>query len=155
MKCNSNYQCSRAFEEAMTSVDPLGEHLHYAVLTMHVFWPLFFPFIVSSQWCLFGEITFALNWEPLIKSFLKEIGTKRTLPPPGSFLPLSSPSGRPSRYWYYNESKCWGVFLFLIVCVNEREWVVIYRLRGGMEACQCAMSVIRVPLHLSPWIKQS
>ena len=100
-------------------------------------------------------ITFALNWEPLIKSFLKEIGTKRTLPPLGSFLPLSSPSGWPSRHWYYNESKCWGVFFFLIVCVNEREWVVIYRSRGGMEACQCAMSAIRVPLYLSPWIKQS
>ena len=62
---------------------------------MHAFWPLFFPFIVSSQWCLFGEITFALDWESLIKSFLKEIGTKRTLPPPGSSLPISSPSRRP------------------------------------------------------------
>ena len=35
---------------------------------MHAFWTLFFPFIVSSQWCLFGEITFALNWQPLKKS---------------------------------------------------------------------------------------
>ena len=104
---------------------------------------------------LFGEITFALNWEPLIKSFLKEIGTKRTLPPLGSSLPLSSSSGRPSRHGYCNESKCWGVFFFLVVCVNEREWVVIYRSRGGMEAYQCAMSAIRVPLYLSPWIKQS
>ena len=58
---------------------------------MHAFWPLFFPFIVFSQWCLFGEITFALDWQPLIKSFLKEIGTKRTLPPNGSSLPLDNP----------------------------------------------------------------
>ena len=65
---------------------------------------------------------FCLNWEPLIKSFLKEIGTKRTLPPPGSSLPLSSPSRRPSRHWYCNKRKCWGVFFFLVVCVNEREW---------------------------------
>ena len=105
--------------------------------------------VVSVLW-----ITFALNWEPLIKSFLKEIGTKRTLPPNGCSLPLSSLSGWPSRHWYCNERKCWGVLFFLVMCVNEREWVVIYRLRGGIEASQCAMSVIRVPLHLNPWIKQ-
>ena len=105
--------------------------------------------------CLFGEITFALNWEPLIKSFLKELGTKRTLPPNGCSLPLFSPSRRPSRHWYCNERKYWGVLFFLIVCVNERKWGVVYRLREGMEASQCAMSVIHVSLHLSPWIKQS
>ena len=102
-----------------------------AVLTMQAFWPLFFPFIVSSKWCLFGEITFALNWEPLIKSFLKEIGTKRTLSHNGSSLPLSSLSLDDPPDIGTATKKCWGVFFFLVVCVNEREWVVIYRLRGG------------------------
>ena len=87
------------------------------------------------------------------KELPKKIRTKRTLPHNSSSLLLFSPSGRPSRHWYCNERKYW-VFFFLVVCVNERELVVIYRLRGGMEASQCAMSVIRVPLHLSPWIKQ-
>ena len=62
---------------------------------MHAFWPLIFSFIVSSQWCLFGEITFALNWESLIKSFLKEIGTKRTLPPQVVSFPFPLPLDDP------------------------------------------------------------
>jgi hypothetical protein len=37
--------------------------------------------------------------------------------------------------------------LVLCVVLNEMELRGIYRLRGGGEATQCAMSAIHVPLH--------
>ena len=106
MKCNSNYPCLQTFEEATTSVDPLGEHLHYAVLTMHVFWPIFLPVIVSSERALFSEVTLALGGK-LIHWFLKEIRPKRpphngsSLRPPFSLrlpkpFPLDDPPDIPT-----------------------------------------------------------
>ena len=62
-KSDSKYPCSREFEEMTTSICPLSHHLHYAVLTMQAFWPLFFAIIVSSQRVVFAEIRFVLNWE--------------------------------------------------------------------------------------------
>ena len=61
----------------MTSIRALSHHLHYAVLTMRTFWPLFSAIIVSPQWAIFGEIRLALNWK-LIHSFreLVMIGSK-------------------------------------------------------------------------------
>ena len=73
-KSDSKYPCSQASEEATTSIHPLSHHLHYAVLTMRTFYPLFSAIIVSPQWAVFGEIRLALNWE-LINSFTKELRT--------------------------------------------------------------------------------
>ena len=90
-KSDSKYPCSRASDEATTSIRPVSHHLHYAVLTMRTFWPLFSAIIVSPQWAVFGEIRLALNWE-LIHSFTKELRMsvlphyRRTLP-----APLSTP----------------------------------------------------------------
>jgi hypothetical protein len=60
MNSNNNYPYLRAFEETTTSIYPLGHHLDQAVLTMNAFWPIFLAFIISSEWVLVGEITFAL-----------------------------------------------------------------------------------------------
>ena len=50
------------FEEATTSVDPLGEHVCILpILTMYAFWPIFLSVIISSERALFSEITLALG----------------------------------------------------------------------------------------------
>ena len=54
-----------------TSIRPVSHHLHYAILTMRTFWPLFSAIIVSPQWAVVAEIRFALNCE-LIHSFTKD-----------------------------------------------------------------------------------
>ena len=96
----------------------------------------------------FSEITFAFNWEPLIKSFLKKIGTKRTLPPqvvPFLFpLPLNDPPDI-AITTKENAEECSSSLLD--VWMRESEWLFI-----GWEEETAGLSMCHVsdPCASSP-----
>jgi hypothetical protein len=108
---------------------------------MHAFWPIFFAVIVTSESCLVGEITLALNWK-LIDGFLKGIRTKRPLPHNGRSLPspLSSPSAetlssrQPSRHYYSNEILILKLVAMHLAMHIYRRRQVSYPLCGGVNA---------------------